>query len=60
MEPILGEGGFITPPPGFLQMVREICDEHGILFIIDEVMHSPEGTALTLGMRTLYSSCGLG
>ena len=37
MEPILGEGGFITPPPGFLSTVRELCDEHGILMIGDEV-----------------------
>ena len=32
-----GEGGFLTPPPGFLKDVREICDEHGILMIVDEV-----------------------
>ena len=31
VEPILGEGGFITPPPGFLKLLRELCDEHGIL-----------------------------
>ena len=37
IEPILGEGGFITPPPGFLAGVRRICDEHGIVMIIDEV-----------------------
>jgi len=37
VEPILGEGGFITPPPGFLKLLRELCDEHGILLIIDEV-----------------------
>jgi 4-aminobutyrate aminotransferase-like enzyme len=37
VEPVLGEGGFITPPPGFFPTLREICDEHGILLIIDEV-----------------------
>lgn len=37
VEPILGEGGFLTPPPGFLDGVRRICDEHGILLILDEV-----------------------
>lgn len=37
VEPILGEGGFITPPPGFLSTIRELCDEHGILMIMDEV-----------------------
>ena len=31
IEPILGEGGFITPPPGFLAGVRRICDAAGIV-----------------------------
>lgn len=37
IEPILGEGGFLTPPPGFLAGVRRLCDEHGIVMIVDEV-----------------------
>lgn len=37
IEPVLGEGGYVVPPPGFLEGVREICDEHGILLIADEV-----------------------
>jgi 4-aminobutyrate aminotransferase len=37
IEPVLGEGGYIVPPQGFLQGLREICDEHGILLIADEV-----------------------
>jgi 4-aminobutyrate aminotransferase/(S)-3-amino-2-methylpropionate transaminase len=37
MEPILGEGGFVVAPTEFVQGVREICDEHGIVFVIDEV-----------------------
>ncbi len=37
IEPVLGEGGYVVPPAGFLQAVREICDEHGILMIADEV-----------------------
>ncbi|KAH0827879.1 acetylornithine aminotransferase [Lanmaoa asiatica] len=37
MEPVLGEGGYVPAPPNFLQGVRKICDEHGILLIIDEV-----------------------
>ncbi len=37
IEPILGEGGYIVPPPAFLRGVREICDQHGILLIADEV-----------------------
>lgn len=37
LEPIQGEGGIIVPPPGYLQQVREICDEKGALLILDEV-----------------------
>ena len=37
LEPILGEGGFLTTPPGFLQALRALCDEHGMLLIFDEV-----------------------
>lgn len=37
VEPILGEGGFITPPPGFMPTLRQLCDDHGILLIMDEV-----------------------
>jgi 4-aminobutyrate aminotransferase/(S)-3-amino-2-methylpropionate transaminase len=37
MEPVQGEGGFVVPSKGFVQRVREICKEHGILFIADEV-----------------------
>ena len=37
IEPILGEGGYVPPPPNFLQGVRQICSQHGLLFIADEV-----------------------
>jgi 4-aminobutyrate aminotransferase len=37
VEPVLGEGGYIVPPPGFLPRLREITAEHGILLIADEV-----------------------
>ena len=37
LEPILGEGGYIMPPKSFLQGVRKICDQHGILLILDEI-----------------------
>ena len=37
VEPILGEGGYIVPPPGFLPRLREITRQHGILLIADEV-----------------------
>jgi 4-aminobutyrate aminotransferase/(S)-3-amino-2-methylpropionate transaminase len=37
MEPVLGEGGFVVAPTEFVQGVRKICDEHGIVFVVDEV-----------------------
>lgn len=37
IEPVLGEGGFIVPAPGFLKGLRALCDRAGILLIIDEV-----------------------
>lgn len=37
VEPILGEGGYVVPPPSFLPMLRSLCDEHGMLLIADEV-----------------------
>ncbi|MEE8390276.1 MAG: aminotransferase class III-fold pyridoxal phosphate-dependent enzyme [Anaerolineae bacterium] len=37
VEPVLGEGGYVVPPPGFLKGLRRICDERNILLIADEV-----------------------
>ena len=37
VEPIQGEGGYIVPEDGFMQGLRRICDQHGILLIADEV-----------------------
>ena len=37
IEPILGEGGYVPAPPAFLQFLREVCDQYGILLILDEV-----------------------
>ncbi|MCM3359872.1 aspartate aminotransferase family protein [Psychrobacillus sp. MER TA 171] len=37
LEPVLGEGGYIIPPKSWVKRIREICDEHGILLIFDEV-----------------------
>jgi len=37
IEPIQGEGGFVVSPPEFLAGVRRLCDEHGIVLVIDEV-----------------------
>ncbi|MGW2596328.1 aminotransferase class III-fold pyridoxal phosphate-dependent enzyme [Streptomyces klenkii] len=38
LETIPGTAGIMVPPPGYLPGVREICDRHGIVFVLDEVM----------------------
>jgi adenosylmethionine-8-amino-7-oxononanoate aminotransferase len=38
LEPVQNAGGCFTPPPGYFQRVREICDERGVLLISDEVI----------------------
>lgn len=37
IEPVLGEGGYVPVPEGYLQQVRKICDREGILLVMDEV-----------------------
>jgi 4-aminobutyrate aminotransferase len=37
VEPVLGEGGYVAAHPAFLKGLREVCDKHGILLIVDEV-----------------------
>jgi 4-aminobutyrate aminotransferase len=37
VEPVLGEGGYVVPPAGFLKGLRERCDQYGILLIADEI-----------------------
>jgi len=37
IEPVLGEGGYVVPPASFMQGLRAICDQHGILLIFDEI-----------------------
>jgi 4-aminobutyrate aminotransferase len=37
VEPVLGEGGYVVPPSGFMPALRKLCDEYGILLIADEV-----------------------
>ena len=38
MEPVQNSAGSITPPPGYFERIREICDEHGVLLVADEVI----------------------
>jgi acetylornithine/LysW-gamma-L-lysine aminotransferase len=51
MEPIRGEGGVRVPPDGYLQAVREICDEKGVLLIFDEVQTSFGRTGKLFGCQ---------
>lgn len=37
IEPVQGEGGFIPAPPRFLQRIRELCTQHGIVMVADEI-----------------------
>jgi len=37
VEPILGEGGYVVPPDGFMRALRQVADRHGILVIADEI-----------------------
>jgi 4-aminobutyrate aminotransferase/(S)-3-amino-2-methylpropionate transaminase len=37
VEPVLGEGGFVVPPKEYLKILHKICQDHGIIFVADEV-----------------------
>lgn len=37
VEPIQGEGGVVVPPPGYLKAVRELCTQHNVLMMADEI-----------------------
>jgi 4-aminobutyrate aminotransferase / (S)-3-amino-2-methylpropionate transaminase / 5-aminovalerate transaminase len=37
IEPVQGEGGFVVAPRGFMTGIRRLCDEHGIVLVVDEV-----------------------
>jgi glutamate-1-semialdehyde 2,1-aminomutase len=55
VEPVAGNMGCILPVPGFLEGLRKICDDHGIVLIFDEVMTgfrlAPGGAQEALGIR---------
>jgi acetylornithine/LysW-gamma-L-lysine aminotransferase len=51
MEPIRGEGGVRVPPNGYLQKVRQVCDEKNVLLIFDEVQTSFGRTGKLFGCQ---------
>ena len=69
IEPVLGEGGFVVPPPAFLHELRALADAHGIVLIIDEVqsgfgrtgkMFAIEHVGIEPDLMTLAKSMGAG
>jgi 4-aminobutyrate aminotransferase len=53
VEPILGEGGFLVPPPGYLDELRKICDQNNMLLIFDEVQCGVARTGEWWGHQTV-------
>lgn len=51
IEPVQGEGGFIPVPKRFLEKIRKVCDEHGIVFIADEVQSGSGRTGKFLAIE---------
>jgi acetylornithine/N-succinyldiaminopimelate aminotransferase len=69
LEPVQGEGGVLPSAPGFLKRVRELCDKHGALLVLDEIQcgmgrtgtlfaHSQDG--VTPDIVTLAKALGCG
>jgi 4-aminobutyrate aminotransferase / (S)-3-amino-2-methylpropionate transaminase / 5-aminovalerate transaminase len=53
LEPVQGEGGFIPMPADFVQALRRMCDEHGILYVDDEVQSGCGRTGTMWGIEQL-------
>ncbi|QJT09742.1 4-aminobutyrate--2-oxoglutarate transaminase [Oceanidesulfovibrio marinus] len=50
-EPILGEGGFITPPPEYFPKLQQICKDNDIIFVVDEVQAGMGRTGTMFAME---------
>jgi 4-aminobutyrate aminotransferase len=51
VEPVLGEGGYVVPPAAWLRKLRSLCDEHGILFVADEIQSGMGRTGRTWALE---------
>lgn len=51
IEPVLGEGGFYVAPPEFLQRLRALCDQHGIVLVADEIQAGFARTGKMFGIE---------
>jgi 4-aminobutyrate aminotransferase/(S)-3-amino-2-methylpropionate transaminase len=51
IEPVQGEGGFIVPPQEFMTGLRRLCDEHGIVLVVDEVQTGFSRTGKTFAIE---------
>lgn len=51
VEPVQGEGGVVSPPAGYLRLVREICDRHNVLLIADEIQSGLGRTGKLLAIQ---------
>jgi 4-aminobutyrate aminotransferase / (S)-3-amino-2-methylpropionate transaminase / 5-aminovalerate transaminase len=51
VEPVLGEGGFVAPPPEYFQRLRQICSDNGIVFICDEIQAGFGRTGTMFGIE---------
>ena len=54
IEPVLGEGGYVVPSPGYIKALRTFCDKHGLLLIADEVSR-----ATTVNACGSHQPCGV-
>jgi 4-aminobutyrate aminotransferase/(S)-3-amino-2-methylpropionate transaminase len=53
IEPVQGEGGFYVAPAGFMQRLRKLCDQHGILLVADEVQTGAGRTGTFFAMEQM-------